>query len=89
MRKQNQNMNFYQNRRNLLWREKVLFKRRSKPMVRERRISPDMGEQQHIMALTSWTVRQIEKEWVEGHIQGERLLFEVEAKVSNGGINHE
>jgi hypothetical protein len=89
MRKQNRKMNLYQNRGNFLWREKILFKGHSNPIARERKISPGVGEQQHIMGLTSCTVRQIDKEWVEGHIQGERLLFEVEAKVFNGGIDHE
>ena len=89
MRKQIHEINIYQNKEKVLWRESVLFNDKRVKNNRMEMNSLDLGEQQHVMTLASRRVSQLERDWKTGHAREESKLFNLDVEVSIGGIVRE
>jgi hypothetical protein len=89
MRKQRREINLYDENENVPWRESVLFKDGIVGRNRKEMNFLDLGEQQHLMALASWTIYQLERDWHERRALDEAEGLKVDMEVSIGGFIRE
>jgi len=89
MRKQRREINLYDENENVPWRESVLFKDGIVGRNRKEMNFLDLGEQQHLMALASWTIYQLERDWHERRALDEAEGLKVDKEVSIGGFIRE
>jgi hypothetical protein len=89
MRKQRREINLVDKKENVPWRESVLFKDGIVGRNRKEMNFLDLGEQQHLMALASWTVSQLERDWYKRRVRDIDERFIVDMEVSIGGFIRE
>ena len=89
MRKQRREIILYDENENVPWRESVLPKDECVGRNRKEMNFLDLGKQQHLMALASWTVSQLERDWHGGRTRDEDERYKVNMEVSFGGFIRE